>query len=45
MVLYLEDGQLPEDQKATRKLAAMGLSFTLQDGVLYFVDSKHENRK
>ena len=45
MVLYLEDGQLPEDQKAARKLAAMGLSFTLQDGVLYFVDSKHENRK
>ena len=35
----------PEDQKAARKLAAMGLCFTLQDGVLYFVDSKHDNRK
>jgi len=42
---YLELGRLPEDGKEAQKVVAQAFSFTIVDGVLYFVDAKRGNRK
>ena len=45
IVQFLIDGSLPDDDKTARKVALQGSSFAVTDGVLYFVDSKRNNRK
>ena len=45
LIDYLERGTLPADSEAARKVVAQGFSFTIIEGVLYFVDAKRENRR
>ncbi len=45
IIRYLEDGELPEEQTRARKIVAQGAYFTLYDGLLYYIDPKHENRR
>ena len=45
MIQFLEGGSLPENREAAKKIAVQALSFTIIDGILYFVDSKHNHRK
>ena len=42
---YLKSGILPEDKEGAKKIAAQAPIFTIVDEVLYFVDSKRQNRK
>jgi len=43
MILYLRDGELPEDGPAGRKIATEFVLFTLADNILYYVGPKSEN--
>ena len=45
MINFLQGGTLPEDPSKARKLAAQESVFTLTDGVLYYVDPRHGNRR
>ena len=45
MSLYLEHGNLPEDENQGRKIAAQSVHFAILDDILYYVDSKCNNRK
>ena len=45
MSLYLEHGKLPEDKNKSRKVASQSVHFTMLDDILYYVDSKCDNRK
>ena len=45
IVDFLEKGDLPEDQKRARKVVAQGPLFAIVNGILYFRDPKHGNRK
>lgn len=45
MIRYLDAGELPVDDTKARKLVAQAYSFTLMDGVLYFVDPRQDDRK
>ena len=45
IVNFLQDGTLPTDSKLARKLAAQAESFTLIEGILYFIDSRRGDRK
>ena len=45
MIRFLEGGSLPDNNKAAKKVAAQAPSFTVIDGILYFVDSKRGHRK
>ena len=42
---YMNKKTLPADENKARKIAAQALSFSLLNGLLYFVDSKSKNRK
>ena len=45
IMLFLETEKLPSDDKRARKIALQSGNFTVEDGVLYFLDSKHKHRK
>ena len=45
MINFLQEGTLPEDLSKARKLAAQKSVFILTDGVLYYVDPRHSNRR
>ena len=45
LIVFLEDGTLPTDDVKARKLALQESLFTVTDGILYFLDPKHGNRK
>ena len=45
VILFLETEKLPSDDKQARKIALQSSNFTIEDGVLYFLDSKHNHRK
>jgi len=42
---FLEQVALPEDKKKAQKIALQESLFAVVDGILYFVDPKHNNRK
>ena len=45
MLHYLQTEALPEDEKCARKVCARADLFTVQDGVLYYIDVKQESRR
>ena len=45
LIRYLDTGELPEDSTKARKLVAQAFSFTLLDGILYFVDPRRDDQK
>ena len=45
IIRYIDACTLPKDGGNARKLVAQSFSFTLLDGILYFVDAGRENRK
>ena len=45
IVSFLGTGELPAEEKHTRRLALQQSLFTLEDGVLFYVDPKQEHRK
>ena len=42
---FIESGKLPSNEVAACKLALQEPLFTVCDGILYFLDPKHKNRK
>ena len=42
---YVENGKLPEDDVRARRLVLEGTLFTVTDGILYYLDPKHNHRK
>ena len=42
MILYLRDGELPEDGSAAKKIVTESVFFTLADNILYYVGPKSE---
>ena len=44
VILFLETEKLPSDEKRARKIALQSSNFTIEEGVLYFLDSKHKHR-
>ena len=45
VILFLETEKLSSDDKKARKVALQSSNFTIEDEVLYFLDSKHNHRK
>ena len=45
IVMFLEKGELPLDEKRARRIALQASLFTLVDGVLFYLDPKQEHRK
>ena len=45
VIQFLTKGSLPDDDKAARKIAILATSLAVVDGILYFVDSKHDHRR
>ena len=45
LIQYMNKETLPADENKARKVAAQAPSFSLLNGILYFVDSKNKNRK
>ena len=45
MFVYLEQGRLPVDENSCRRVSAQSVHFAVVDGILYYVDSKCNNRK
>ena len=45
IITFLESGCLSEDKQRARKIAAQEPSFTLLDGILYFLDSRRGGRR
>ena len=45
IITFLEKGELPADNNQARKIAAQGPLFTLVNGVLYYLNPKHGDRK
>ena len=45
LIHHMNKGTLPADENKARKIAAQAPSFSLLNGILYFVDSKNKNRK
>ena len=43
MILYLRDGELPENGSAGRKPVTESVLFTLADNILYYVGPNPEN--
>ena len=42
---FAEKGILPEDSTKARKVALQESLFTIVEGILYFIDSRHQNQK
>ena len=42
---YLVEKTLPDDDDRARKIVLQSPSFDLEDGILYFIDSKHHHLK
>ena len=45
MVAFLQERKLPHDDNQARAIAAQSLQFDIIDGILYFMDNKHANKK
>ena len=45
IVMFLEKGELPLNEKRARRIALQASLFTLVDGVLFYLDPKQEHRK
>ena len=45
MITYLERDELPAEDKHARKLTSHAHLFTLENQILYFMDTKHHHRK
>ena len=45
MMKFLEKGELPDDLDRAKKLVAQESQFSVIDGILYYIDRRHENRK
>ena len=45
IIAFLESGSLPEDVQKARKIVVQEPSFALVDGILYYLDSRHGDRK
>ena len=45
IIAFLESGSLPKDEQKARKIVIQEPSFALVDGILYFLDSRHGDRK
>ena len=45
VINFLENGDLPDDEKQARKLALQEHTYVMIDGVLYHLDSKREHHK
>ena len=45
IIEFIESGKLPDNEVAARKLALQESLFIVCDGILYFLDPKHKNRK
>ena len=45
IIEFLNDGSLPDDSKVAKKIAAQASSFAVVNGILFFVDSKHNHKK
>ena len=45
IIAYLEQDELPRDQKRARKVAAQSSQFALIDGILYYVDQVRNCQK
>ena len=45
IIAFLESCSLPEDEQKARKIVIQEPSFALVDGILYFLDSRHGDRK
>ncbi len=45
MYQFLQHGKLPSDEQRARKITAQGSAFGLLDEILYYLDSKHGNRR
>ena len=42
---YLTEKKLPDDESVARWIVLQAPSFDLQDGILYFIDGKHNHRR
>lgn len=45
IITFLETAELPADDKRARKVALQSSMFTMEGGILYFIDAKRGNRK
>ena len=45
LIQYLQKGTLPTSQQQARKLVLQTQLFAILDGILYYVDRKHANRR
>ena len=45
MCKFLQEGDLPDDEKQARKVTSQAASFSLIDDILYFVDPRRGNSK
>lgn len=45
MISYLENGELPSDDKQARKIAAQAPLFVIVDDILYYLHPKRDDRK
>ena len=45
MIYLLQDNTLPEDSTRAKQISAHESQFTLMDGILYYIDAHHNNRK
>ena len=45
IVMFLEKGELPLDERRARRIALQASLFTLVEGVLFYIDPKQEHRK
>ena len=45
IIQFLKDGSLPDDNKVAKRISCQSSCFAIVDGILYFVDPKHDHRK
>ena len=45
MTDFLQDNILPEDCTSAKYLSAQASQFTVMDGILYYINERHNNRK
>ena len=45
LLCFLQQGKLPDNPEAARKVAAQAPLFTLADGILYFINPKQRDRR
>jgi len=45
IINFLRDGSLPDDSRVAKRISCQSSCFALVDGILYFIDPKHDHRK